>query len=212
MGHDGVGRLKEPYWCGPAYASDITCCDGSAFRFSSWWQFDCGPFRFKPTASSPILVLPPLWLWRPVSLWPSFWQGEHHEGEGTLSSDEERFFKAVGLAANVLLLSALSMEIWEAFGRLETTTIEPRLSQQLALSLLWILYSSVHIVLGVQRGSAALRRQGLALIGVVVLKAFLIDISFLERGYRILSFLVLGLVLMFVSFLYQKHFGRHAEQ
>ena len=137
---------------------------------------------------------------------------EHHEGEGTLSSDEERFFKAVGLAANVLLLSALSMEIWEAFGRLETTTIEPRLSQQLALSLLWILYSSVHIVLGVQRGSAALRRQGLALIGVVVLKAFLIDISFLERGYRILSFLVLGLVLMFVSFLYQKHFGRHAEQ
>ena len=39
-----------------------------------------------------------------------------------------------------------------------------------------------------------------------------IDISFLERGYRILSFLVLGLVLMFVSFLYQKHFGRHAEQ
>ena len=99
-----------------------------------------------------------------------------------------------------------------AFGRLETTTIEPRLSQQLALSLLWILYSSVHIVLGVQRGSAALRRQGLALIGVVVLKAFLIDISFLERGYRILSFLVLGLVLMFVSFLYQKHFGRHAEQ
>ena len=31
---------------------------------------------------------------------------EHHEGEGTLSSDEERFFKAVGLAANVLLLSA----------------------------------------------------------------------------------------------------------
>ena len=104
------------------------------------------------------------------------------------------------------------MEIWEAFGRLETTTIEPRLSQQLALSLLWILYSSVHIVLGVQRGAAALRRQGLALIGVVVLKAFLIDISFLERGYRILSFLVLGLVLMFVSFLYQKHFGRHAEQ
>ena len=50
----------------------------------------------------------------------------------------------------------------------------------------------------------AARWQALALFGVVVGKAFLYDLSFLQRGYRILSFLVLGVVLLIVSFLYQR--------
>jgi uncharacterized membrane protein len=37
-----------------------------------------------------------------------------------------------------------------------------------------------------------------------VLKVFLLDLSYLERVYRILSFMLLGLVLLIVSFLYQR--------
>jgi uncharacterized membrane protein len=36
----------------------------------------------------------------------------------------------------------------------------------------------------------------------------LYDLSFLERAYRILSFFVLGAVLMAVSFLYERKFRR----
>jgi uncharacterized membrane protein len=62
--------------------------------------------------------------------------------------------------------------------------------------------------LGIQRKSPLLRWQGLILFGLVVGKVFLYDLSFLERAYRILSFFVLGAVLMAVSFLYERKFRR----
>jgi uncharacterized membrane protein len=49
-----------------------------------------------------------------------------------------------------------------------------------------------------------LRWQALILFGTAVLKVFLYDSSFLERFYRIVSFFILGIVLMVVSFLYQR--------
>jgi len=58
--------------------------------------------------------------------------------------------------------------------------------------------------LGVREESASLRWQALALFGIAVTKVFLYDSSFLERFYRILSFFILGLVLLVVSFLYQR--------
>lgn len=41
-------------------------------------------------------------------------------------------------------------------------------------------------------------------VGLMAGKVFFYDLSFLERAYRILSFLVLGIVLLIVSFLYQR--------
>jgi len=40
------------------------------------------------------------------------------------------------------------------------------------------------------------------------LKVFVFDLSYLERFYRILSFFVLGCVLLVVSFLYQRKLAR----
>ena len=37
-----------------------------------------------------------------------------------------------------------------------------------------------------------------------MIKVFIYDSSFLERFYRIVSFFILGLVLLVVSFLYQR--------
>jgi uncharacterized membrane protein len=39
-------------------------------------------------------------------------------------------------------------------------------------------------------------------------KVFFIDLSELERGYRIVSFIGLGAILLVVSFLYQKYKGQ----
>jgi uncharacterized membrane protein len=66
----------------------------------------------------------------------------------------------------------------------------------------------VLIALGIQRKSALLRWQALALFGTVVIKVFIYDSSYLERFYRIVSFLMLGLVLLAVSFLYQRKIAR----
>ena len=51
------------------------------------------------------------------------------------------------------------------------------------------------------------------LLRVVIVKVFLFDLSFLEKFYRIVSFLLLGLALMLISFYYQRQLlGRKGER
>jgi uncharacterized membrane protein len=86
--------------------------------------------------------------------------------------------------------------------------IDSGFAQHLALSLLWTAYASGLIALGVRRESSLLRWQALVLFGLVVAKVFFYDSSYLERFYRIISFFILGLVLLVVSFLYQRKVAR----
>ena len=66
------------------------------------------------------------------------------------------------------------------------------------------MWAAALVAAGIRRDAAALRWQGLALLLVVVAKTFLVDLSFLDQGYRILSFLTVGALLVAVSFLYQR--------
>ncbi|MDX1383371.1 MAG: DUF2339 domain-containing protein, partial [Thermoanaerobaculia bacterium] len=103
----------------------------------------------------------------------------------------DRELQAWGLTAavgNLIALLAVSIEIWDFAASLQLG-LDRRLAQQLALSLLWMVWASTLVIAGLLRRSAGLRWLGLALVGVVVAKTFLVDLSFLERQYRILSFL-----------------------
>jgi len=111
------------------------------------------------------------------------------------------------VAINVYALIALSVEFWDYFGRTGTRP-DAALAQHLALSVLWTAYAMGLLFWGVQKKSAVLRWQSLVLFGLVVVKVFIYDLSFLERAYRILSFFVLGAVLLGVSFLYQRKSAR----
>jgi uncharacterized membrane protein len=112
------------------------------------------------------------------------------------------------VAINVFALIALSLELWDHFGSHAGLGIDSGLAQHLALSLLWTAYASGLIALGVKRESALLRWQALALFGLVVVKVFFYDSSYLDKFYRIVSFFILGLVLLVVSFLYQRKVAR----
>jgi uncharacterized membrane protein len=131
--------------------------------------------------------------------------GQHSE---ELPEKEMYVFGVCAVGLNVYALIALSLELWDYFGRQTGLGIDSSLAQHLALSLLWTAYASVLIALGIQRQSALLRWQALALFGMVVIKVFIYDSSYLERFYRIVSFLMLGLVLLAVSFLYQRKVAR----
>lgn len=120
-----------------------------------------------------------------------------------LSAEEEKLFGVVGVASNVLGVWALSLEVWDLFGQVRFG-LDHALARQMGLSVLWTTCATMLIVAGVRARSPALRWQGLSLMGLAVLKVFLFDLSFLERAYRILSFFALGLVLLIVSFLYQR--------
>jgi uncharacterized membrane protein len=122
----------------------------------------------------------------------------------TLDATESTMFAVLGIAANVYAIVAFSLEVWDAFGRMRSLEIDRALAQQLALSTLWLLYALGLMVAGMQRRSAPVRWLALALLAVVIVKVFLFDLSFLDRFYRIMSFLLLGVVLLLISFFYQR--------
>jgi uncharacterized membrane protein len=77
--------------------------------------------------------------------------------------------------------------------------------QQLALSGVWLFYSVALMVTGIWRRLQGLRIIAIALFGITILKIFIYDLSFLERLYRIFSFIGLGVILLAVSYLYQRY-------
>ena len=114
--------------------------------------------------------------------------------------------------ANMLALIALSAEALGYYAvkiRAGDVTagalIDLRLAQRLSLSLVWAVYGGVMLAIGMNRRSKLLRIMALALLGLTIFKVFLFDLSSLEKLYRIISFIVLGAILLAVSFLYQRY-------
>jgi len=79
---------------------------------------------------------------------------------------------------------------------------------QMALSVLWSVYGAVLAIVGFIRRSAPVRWAALGLFALTVVKVMLVDIAELRQLYRIVAFLVLGLVLLLVAWGYHKAFRR----
>ena len=122
----------------------------------------------------------------------------------TLDAPTRRLLRAGALAAGaVYLLWHLSAEVILAPLGFASPG-ELSMARHMALSILWTAYALVVMVIGIQRREAAARFGAMALFGLVLLKIFLVDLGRLDAGYRILSFLVLGAVLIFASFMYTR--------
>jgi uncharacterized membrane protein len=142
---------------------------------------------------------------------------------------------AVGsaLIVNALILIAVSLEIysfwqsrnwsgnWQGLEARQAMAVEQaveahRIYAQFSYSAWFMLFGAILLGVGFWRRSAFLRWQALVLLAVSVGKVFLVDMSELSQGYRILSFLGLGVLLLAVSFVYQRDWlnlrgPKHAE-
>ncbi len=122
------------------------------------------------------------------------------------------------VALNLLALIALSREVADYYSR-EMTGILPqrrwdpaawtdwhhlKIARDFTYSALWMAYGAMLMVVGFWRRSAFVRWQALVLIAFTIGKVFLYDVSELDRGYRIVSFIVLGVLLLAISFMYQR--------
>ncbi|MEI8146069.1 MAG: DUF2339 domain-containing protein, partial [Alphaproteobacteria bacterium] len=72
----------------------------------------------------------------------------------------------------------------------------------------WLAIGVALLFLGVRFASRSLRIGSAVLVGLAVLKVFLVDMSGLTGLWRALSFIGLGLVLMLVGRIYQRLLGR----
>lgn len=137
----------------------------------------------------------------------------------SVDKDESKAIVPVLVAgANVLALVALSAEALGPFAaKISAGAVTPgplgdlRLAQQLSLSVVWAIYGGAMLTIGIARRSKLLRVMALLLLGLTIFKVFLLDLSSLEKLYRIISFIVLGAILLAVSFLYQRYRQRMVE-
>ena len=124
----------------------------------------------------------------------------------------------VVIAINLLALLALSLEIQDYFRSqlLSALPGEPwravNTAKAFTYSALWMLYGTALMVVGFWKREAFLRWQAIVLLAITAIKVFFFDIATLQRGYRIAAFIVLGVILLAVSFFYQRARLSAAEQ
>lgn len=137
----------------------------------------------------------------------------------TVADDERRTaVPVITVVANLVAIIALSAEASGYFQSKILTSAQPfgdlrdlRLAQQLSLSVIWAIYGAAMLVVGLARGNRLLRVMALALLGVTTLKVFFWDLASLDKIYRIISFIVLGAILLAVSYIYQQRQQRMAS-
>ena len=80
------------------------------------------------------------------------------------------------------------------------------------VSILWTLFALSLILRGIWRNIRELRYIGLALFAIVAWKVFFVDLGQLDQLYRIVAFLVLGVLLLIGSFIYLKYRDTFVDQ
>ncbi|MCX5797091.1 MAG: DUF2339 domain-containing protein [Elusimicrobia bacterium] len=76
------------------------------------------------------------------------------------------------------------------------------------LTLDWTLLGSAYLVAGLVTRRRALRLPGLGLVGLCVAKALFVDLTGMQLPYRVLSYTVLGVLLVASSYLYVRLTGK----
>jgi uncharacterized membrane protein len=107
------------------------------------------------------------------------------------------------IAINLIALLVGVREI-DALWYSPVTNPEGDLQKALAISAFLMLYGGILLALGFWKRTTFIRWQALALIVFTIAKTFLYDMRNLSQGYRVVSFLCLGALLMAISFAYQK--------
>jgi uncharacterized membrane protein len=112
------------------------------------------------------------------------------------------------VAANWLALWFLSAELIEGVQNGELFDVASSNEDNvisLGLTALWGTYGAVVLAIGVIGGWRHARLGGLVLLAIPVIKLFLVDSFLLEAGFRVASFMIMGLLLLLGGYLYQRH-------
>ncbi len=78
------------------------------------------------------------------------------------------------------------------------------LARDVSISAFWIAYAAVLLGVGFWLQQPPVRWTGLGMALIAAAKVFLYDLSQLSQLYRIVSFVLLALVLLALSFRYQR--------
>jgi uncharacterized membrane protein len=116
----------------------------------------------------------------------------------------------------VLAFLLLNIEIADYFSVPGTAALTFQFSgnfaRDMSYSIAWAVFALLLLIIGIRKGLKPVRYASLALLGVTVLKLFLHDLSQLEQLYRIAAFVIVAIIAMLASFLYQRFLGASPKQ
>jgi uncharacterized membrane protein len=129
-----------------------------------------------------------------------------------LDAGERYLLEITFIVTQALSLALLSAEVHDFFRYRSAAHVlgwsASHYAYQLSLSILWAFYASLLTGAGIYKKLRGARVMGILLLGATIVKVFLVDLSSLQTFYRIISFIVLGVLLLAVSYSYNrfKHF------
>ena len=111
---------------------------------------------------------------------------------------------ALFVGASALMVAIVSREIDTYWTIKAAEGAANEIARQAMLSAAWALSAAVALAFGMRRHYRPIRYFAIALFAVTLLKVFVVDLDTLAGLDRIIAFLVVGVVLLFASFLYQR--------
>ncbi len=111
----------------------------------------------------------------------------------------------------VLAFLIVNIEIADYFSAPGATALTFQFSgnfaRDMSYSIAWALFALLMLIVGIRKQIAAVRYASLGLLGLTVVKLFFHDLSQLDQLYRISAFVVVAIIAMVASFLYQRFLG-----
>jgi len=80
-------------------------------------------------------------------------------------------------------------------------------ARDMSYSIAWALFALLLLIVGMRKRTAPVRYASLGLLGITVVKLFFHDLSQLDQLYRISAFVVVAVIAILASFLYQRFLG-----
>jgi uncharacterized membrane protein YciS (DUF1049 family) len=103
---------------------------------------------------------------------------------------------------SLVLLGAVGL--WLGSLELDRVFADQPMARQTAWSVFWCVYGVLLVLLGFLKRQTAARYAGLGLLALTGLKVVIVDLSQVEQAWRVVSFLVFGLLLIGTSVVYTK--------
>jgi hypothetical protein len=120
------------------------------------------------------------------------------------TEEERSLWGVLCSGAIAALLVLLSAEVYVYCRAAFPSGQQANWSAQTGLTIVWSVYATGMLAVGFWRRWRALRFAALALFAVTALKLAFVDLARLDRLYRIVSFFVMGLLMIGASYLYHK--------
>ncbi len=118
--------------------------------------------------------------------------------------DEQLTAQALYGVGTTLLFVLLSCETYFYFRGTIADRERAKWVSQMSLSVTWGAYALAILAVGFWRNVRSLRLAALGLFGLTALKLVLVDMAKVQEVYRIVSFLVLGVLMIGTSYLYHR--------